>query len=115
MAGQTIGTTGISSIAFLRRASLAVKRQLVAAATALHSNTLAFTALSRLATSGIASAQTSPGQHAEILLRHIQPATMLGRVVEIQGFGVRLASPSGKASYSSWIRVIWSRSPVSLW
>ena len=36
---------------------------------------------------GVASAQAGPGQHAELDLRHIQPASVLGSVVELQPLG----------------------------
>ena len=35
----------------------------------------------------VASAQAGPDQHAELDLRHIQPASVLGSVVELQPLG----------------------------
>ena len=55
---------------------------------------------------GVTSLEAGSGQHAELDLRHVQPATVLGGVVELQalgdppGFGGREGLIEGRSAMS---------------
>ena len=87
-------------------ACLVVNRQLMVAPASLRS-------ASQGVFIRVAAFETGPGPHAELDLRHVQPATMLRRVVGLQTLGYAAGLRGRKVSYNDTIRWVFKLSSTS--